>query len=76
MPPDLRRLAAASEDAFDAAASALVMAAEVEELRALPDAPGYESEGKIWRPQRPPRGRWEAAATGPTPGRRSRPGRR
>jgi hypothetical protein len=61
MPPDLRRLAAASEDAFDAAVSALVMAAGVEQLRALPDAPGYALDGKILRPQRPPRGRWEWA---------------
>jgi hypothetical protein len=51
MPADLRRLAAASEDAFDAAISAVVMAAGVEELRALPDAPGYAIEGKIWRPR-------------------------
>jgi hypothetical protein len=51
MPPDLRRLAAASEDAFDAAISAVVMAARVEELRALPDEPGYVLEGKIWQPR-------------------------
>ena len=50
IPPDLRRLAAAGEDAFDAAASAVVMAGGVEELRALPEAPGYEVEGMIWRP--------------------------
>jgi hypothetical protein len=50
MPPELRRLAASSEDAFDAAVSALVMAAGVEELRALPDEPGYALDGKIWRP--------------------------
>jgi hypothetical protein len=53
MRPDLGRLAAASEDAFDAAVSALVMAARVEELRALPAAPGYEVEGEIWRPRDP-----------------------
>jgi hypothetical protein len=53
MAPDLRRLAAASEDAFDAAISALVMAAGVEELRAPPAEPGYEQEGRIWRPRRP-----------------------
>ena len=52
VPPDLRRLAAAGEDAFDAAVSAVVMAASVEELRALPEAPGYEVEGQIWRPHR------------------------
>jgi hypothetical protein len=53
MPPDLRRLAATSEDAFDAAVSALVMAAGVEDLRALPEEPAYALDGKIWRP-RPP----------------------
>ena len=49
MRPDLGRLAAASEDAFDAAISALVMAARVDELRTLADAPGYALEGKIWQ---------------------------
>jgi hypothetical protein len=53
MPPDLGRLAAASEDAFDAAISALVMAARVDELRTLPDAPGYALEGKIWQARDP-----------------------
>jgi hypothetical protein len=64
MSTDLRRLAAAGEDAFDAAISAVVMAARVEELRVLPDEPGYEVEGKIWQPRprrsrcrRPPAGR-------------------
>ncbi len=50
---DLARLAAASEDAFDAAISAVVMAARVEELRTLPDAPDYALEGKIWQPHDP-----------------------
>jgi len=50
IPPDLRRLAAAGEDAFDAAVSAVVMAGGVGELRALPEAAGYEVEGMIWRP--------------------------
>jgi len=50
LPPDLRRLAASSEDAFDAAVSAVVMAARVEELKALPEEPGYAIEGKIWAP--------------------------
>jgi hypothetical protein len=50
MPTELRHLAAASEDAFDAAVSAVVMAARMDELRALPGAPGYEVEGKIWLP--------------------------
>jgi hypothetical protein len=53
MRPDLGRLAAASEDAFDAAISAVVMAARVDELRTLPDAPGYALEGKIWQPRDP-----------------------
>jgi hypothetical protein len=65
MRPDLGRLAAASEDAFDAAISAVVMAAGVDELRTLPGAPGYALEGEIWQPHdpvalgtgdRPPRG--------------------
>src|SRR5215218_5995952 len=53
MRPDLGRLAATSEDAFDAAISAVVMAARVDELRALPDEPGYALEGKIWQPRDP-----------------------
>ena len=53
MRPDFGRLAAASEDAFDAAISAVVMAARVDELRTLPDAPGYLLEGKIWQPRDP-----------------------
>jgi hypothetical protein len=53
MRPELGRLAAASEGAFDAAISAVVMAARVDELRALPDAPGYALEGKIWQPRYP-----------------------
>jgi hypothetical protein len=53
MPPELRRLAANSEDAFDAAISAVVMAARVEELQALPEEPGYTTEGKIWAPRDP-----------------------
>ncbi|MGH2816776.1 MAG: hypothetical protein ACRDLC_16635, partial [Actinomycetota bacterium] len=50
MRPEFGRLAAASEDAFDAAVSAVVMAARVEELRTLAGAPGYALEGKIWLP--------------------------
>ena len=53
MPRNLRRLAANSEDAFDAAISAVVMAARVEELQALPEEPGYATEGKIWAPRDP-----------------------
>jgi hypothetical protein len=66
MPPELRRVAAAGEDAFDAAVSAVVMAASAEELRALGEEPDYALEGRIWRPRhhpgvperaaRPPRG--------------------
>ncbi len=51
MPTELRRRGAASEDAFDAAVSAVVMAARMDELRALPAAPGYELEGRIWQPR-------------------------
>jgi hypothetical protein len=51
MPRELRRLAASSEEAFDAAISAVVMAARVEELKALPEEPGYAIEGKIWAPR-------------------------
>jgi hypothetical protein len=53
MPTELRRLGVASEDAFDAAVSAVVMAARRDELRALPAAPGDEVEGKIWQPRDP-----------------------
>lgn len=51
MPPALRDLAAAGEDAFDAAVSALVMAAAASELAALPDEPDFALEGKIWQPR-------------------------
>ena len=50
---DLGRLAAASEDAFDAAISAVVMAARVEELQTLPRASGFALEGRIWQPHDP-----------------------
>ena len=53
MRPDLGQLAAASEDAFDAAISAVVMAARIEELQTLPGAPDYSLEGKIWQPRDP-----------------------
>jgi hypothetical protein len=45
---EFRRLAATSEDAFDAAISALAMAASIGELLALPGALDYTLEGKIW----------------------------
>jgi hypothetical protein len=54
MRPELGRLAATGEDAFDAAISALVMAARVDELRALPAAPDDALEGRIWRPEERP----------------------
>jgi hypothetical protein len=57
MSPEHRRLAGASEDAFDAAISALVMSAAAEELRGLPDEPDYALEGKIWHPRAWPLGR-------------------
>ncbi len=53
MPTELRRLGVASEDAFDAAVSAVVMAARVEELMELPGEPGYILEGRIWVPRDP-----------------------
>jgi hypothetical protein len=51
-PSDLLERAAGSEDAFDAAVSALVMGAhraQLGELTRLSD-PDYSIEGKIWRP--------------------------
>jgi len=52
-PGDLLERAAGSEDAFDAAVSALVMSEHEAELRALgqPEDPTDRVEGKIWRPQ-------------------------
>lgn len=51
-PRDLIERAAGSEDAFDAAVSALVMGVHQAELEALtqPSAPEYRIEGKIWGP--------------------------
>lgn len=56
-PRDLLERAAGSEDAFDAAVSALVMSEYEAELRILgPLAdPAYGIEGKIWRPEHPGR---------------------
>jgi hypothetical protein len=50
-PMDLLERAAGSEDAFDAAVSALAMS---EQLRTLPPPadPVYAIEGKIWQPER------------------------
>lgn len=54
-PGELLERAAGSEDAFDAAVSALVMSEYEAELRALapPADPTERVEGKIWRPQLP-----------------------
>lgn len=46
--PDLKARAAASEDAFDAAVSALAMARVAHGFAALPDEPDDRMEGKIW----------------------------
>ena len=49
---ELRQRAASSEDAFDAAVSALVMARHIDELAAPPRAtdPQVKLEGLIWHP--------------------------
>lgn len=54
-PRDLLERAAGSEDAFDAAVSALVMSEHEAELRALalPLDPTERVEGQIWRPKVP-----------------------
>jgi len=51
IPNEFRRRAAASDDAFDAAVSALVMSGSVGELIALPNKPDDLIEGRIWQPQ-------------------------
>jgi Protein of unknown function (DUF429) len=51
--PVLRERAAGSEDAFDAAVSALAMAAQLDELSSLPTRPpgsAQRIEGEIWAP--------------------------
>jgi hypothetical protein len=50
--PEHARLAVASEDAFDAAVSALVMIEHLDDLRALPEErdPELRLEGRIWHP--------------------------
>jgi Protein of unknown function (DUF429) len=53
--PVLRERAAGSEDAFDAAVSALAMAAHLDELERLPERPlgsAQRIEGEIWGPSR------------------------
>jgi hypothetical protein len=54
-PPDLLEKAARSDDAFDAAVSALAMSAHAEAFERLRPAPGpdedtYRIEGRIWCP--------------------------
>jgi hypothetical protein len=53
--PTLRELAASTEDAFDAAVPARVMAANADRLEALPDPPDPAArlEGWIWLPGQP-----------------------
>ena len=50
--PEHVRLAVASEDAFDATVSALVMIEHIDDLRALPEEhdPELCLEGRIWHP--------------------------
>ncbi len=65
----MRALAASTEDAFDAAVSALVMADHASELAALPEIldPQLLREGMIWQPAR----RFDGQiAIGPAPTRR------
>lgn len=45
-----RDLAVASEDAFDAAVSAIGMGRAIDELAHLPEEPGFTLEGKMWPP--------------------------
>lgn len=59
MSPTFRDLATNSDDAFDAAVSALGMAAAIDELIALPDKSDYALEGKIWQPRQ--RASWNRA---------------
>jgi hypothetical protein len=50
--PDLRDAVAASEHAFDAAVTALAMAAHDDELRTLPAGSGAQAiEGSLWLPE-------------------------
>jgi hypothetical protein len=51
IPRQFSRRGAASEDAFDAAVSAVVMSAAVGELLALPNNPYDLIEGRIWQPR-------------------------
>jgi hypothetical protein len=53
IPNEVRRRAAASDDAFDAAVSGLVMSASVGDLLALQNKPDDLIEGRIWQPEHP-----------------------
>lgn len=53
-PPELLERAAGSEDAFDAAVSALVMAEHEPALRQLVPDPEYALEGRVWVPPTEP----------------------
>jgi len=57
IPGRLRAAAASSEDAFDTAVSAVVMARHLDEIRALerPEDPVLQMEGMIWWPSEPRR---------------------
>lgn len=50
VPPRLLETAASDEDPFDAAISALEMAAHAEEIRTLRAQPDFALEGAIWQP--------------------------
>lgn len=68
--PVMRERAAGSEDAFDAAVSALVMARHTEELAALPPAPPGSTarlEGVIWTPRASSDARSIASSDGTDP---------
>ena len=49
-PADMLERAAGSEDAFDAAVSALIMARHADALAALGPDPAYALEGRVWAP--------------------------
>jgi hypothetical protein len=53
LPRDLRDAAVGSEDAFDAAVSAVVMSQDETSLRALPALDDARLEGWVWGPQLP-----------------------
>ena len=52
---ELRVRAASTEDAFDAAVSALAMSEALDEIALLDREPAYALEGKIWTPRAAPR---------------------